>query len=58
LFRVPELNDEILLPQKELKTEMHALSDTKGGRFEDAGHFIPEEEPEELIVGIKNLIRS
>ena len=27
-------------------------------RFEDAGHFVPEEKPDELIGRIKDLIRS
>jgi haloalkane dehalogenase len=44
--------------EKELKTWIHAFPDAKVIRFEDAGHFIPEEKPDELIVGIKNLIRS
>jgi haloalkane dehalogenase len=44
--------------EKELKTWMHAFPDAKVVRFEDAGHFIAEEKPDELIAGIKNLIRS
>ena len=44
--------------EKELKTWMHTFPPAKVVRFEDAGHFIPEEKPDELIGEIKNLIRS
>ena len=43
--------------EKELKTWIHAFPEAKVVRFEDAGHFIAEEKPDELIAGIKNLIR-
>jgi len=43
--------------EKELKTWMHAFPRAKVARFEDAGHFVAEEKPDELIAEIKNLIR-
>jgi len=43
--------------EKELKTWMHAFPHAKVARFEDAGHFVAEEKPDELIAEIKNLIR-
>jgi len=43
--------------EKELKTWMHAFPHAKVVRFEDAGHFVAEEKPDELIGEIKNLIR-
>jgi haloalkane dehalogenase len=42
--------------EKELKTWMNAFPQAKVVRFEDAGHFVPEEKPDELFGEIKNLI--
>jgi haloalkane dehalogenase len=42
--------------EKELKTWMNAFPRAKVVRFEDAGHFVPEEKPDELFGEIKNLI--
>jgi haloalkane dehalogenase len=44
--------------ENELKTWMKAFPDAKVVRFEDAGHFVVEEKPDELIAEIKNLIGS
>jgi haloalkane dehalogenase len=44
--------------EKELKTWMDAFPLAKVVRFEDAGHFVAEEKPAELIGEIMNLIRS
>jgi pimeloyl-ACP methyl ester carboxylesterase len=44
--------------EKELKTWMNAFPLAKVVRFEDAGHFVAEEKPAELIGEIMNLIRS
>jgi haloalkane dehalogenase len=43
--------------EKELKTWIHAFPHAKVVRFEDAGHFVAEEKPDELIAEIKKLIR-
>jgi haloalkane dehalogenase len=42
--------------EKELKTWMNAFPRAKVVRFEDAGHFVEEEKPDELFGEIKNLI--
>jgi haloalkane dehalogenase len=44
--------------ENELKTWMQAFPDAKVVRFEDAGHFVVEEKPAEVIREIKNLIGS
>lgn len=44
--------------EKELKRWMNAFPRAKVVRFEDAGHFIAEEKPDELISGIKRLIQG
>lgn len=44
--------------EKELKTWMNAFPRAKVVRFEDAGHFIAEEKPDELIREIQDLIRG
>jgi len=42
--------------EHELKTWMQAFPDAKVVRFEDAGHFVVEEKPAELIGEMKNLL--
>jgi haloalkane dehalogenase len=42
--------------KKELMRWMNAFPRAEVVRFEDAGHFIAEEKPDELICGIKDLI--
>ena len=44
--------------EKELTIWMHAFPRAKVVRFEDAGHFVGEEKPGELIAGMKNLMGS
>jgi haloalkane dehalogenase len=44
--------------KKELDTWIHAFPRAKVIRFEDAGHFIAEEKPEELTREIQDLIRG
>ena len=44
--------------ENELKTWMLAFPDAKVVRFEDAGHFVVEEKPAELITEMKNLFGS
>lgn len=43
--------------KKELQVWMNAFPQAKVVQFQDAGHFVAEEKPEELITEIKNLIR-
>jgi haloalkane dehalogenase len=47
---------DIAFREKELKTWMNAFPRARVVRFEDAGHFVPEEKPDELIREIKYLI--
>jgi haloalkane dehalogenase len=49
---------DIAFRKKELKTWIDAIPKARVVRFEDAGHFIPEEKPDELIAEIKDLIRE
>jgi len=42
--------------ENELKTWMQAFPDANVVRFEDAGHFVVEEKPAELIAEMKNLL--
>jgi len=49
---------DIAFREKELKRWMNAFPRAKVVRFEDAGHFVTEEKPDELIGEIKNLIRD
>ena len=49
---------DIAFREKELKTWMNAFPHAKVIRFEDAGHFVAEENPDELIRGIRDLIRG
>jgi len=44
--------------ENELKTWMQAFPDAKVVRFEDAGHFVVEEKPAELIGEMKTLLGS
>jgi haloalkane dehalogenase len=43
--------------KKELQVWMNAFPQARVVQFQDAGHFVAEEKPEELITEIKNLIR-
>jgi haloalkane dehalogenase len=47
---------DIAFREKELKTWMHAFPRARVVRFEDAGHFVPEEKPDELIREMKALM--
>lgn len=46
---------DIAFRKKELNTWIHAFPQAHVVRFEDAGHFVPEEKPEELIIEMKKL---
>ncbi|MEI7648112.1 MAG: alpha/beta fold hydrolase [Methanomicrobiales archaeon] len=48
---------DIAFRKKELKMWMSAFPQARVVRFEDAGHFVPEEKPEELIGEMKKLIK-
>jgi haloalkane dehalogenase len=48
---------DIAFRKKELKMWMNAFPRARVVRFEDAGHFVPEEKPEELIGEMKKLIK-
>jgi haloalkane dehalogenase len=47
---------DVAFREKELKRWMDAFPLARVVRYEDAGHFIPEEKPEELIGEIENLM--
>jgi len=47
---------DIAFRKKELDTWVHAFPRARVIRFEDAGHFVPEEKPEELILAIRDLM--
>jgi len=49
---------DIAFREKELMTWMDAFPEATVVRFEDAGHFVPEEKPAELIRLMKDLIGS
>jgi haloalkane dehalogenase len=48
---------DIAFRKKELNTWINAFPQARVVRFEDAGHFIPEEKPEELMLEMKMLIK-
>ncbi len=49
---------DIAFRKKELTTWITAFPKAKVVQFEDAGHFVPEEKPDELIIEINNFIQA
>lgn len=47
---------DIAFREKELKTWMAAFPDARVLRFEDAGHFVAEEKPVELVAAMRDLL--